>query len=158
MPDLPEDVDDDDMMEQHWPPRGQNRGQRKQQSDMNSNENSESMESGGDQLSSVNLVNEQKNEQSIANDISSSPTNEYVDGENLNGDEKQDRMNRQRPTRNNQQQQQIENRSRRYYEGNNANNQNNRRANDRDRSTWQDRTTNSKLSSIHRTEIVDFIL
>ena len=82
MPDLSEDVEDDDMMEQHWPPRGQNRGQRTQQSDMNSNEHSELMGSGGDQQSSINLVNEQKNDQSGNNDTSSSPKNEYFDDEN----------------------------------------------------------------------------
>jgi len=135
-----------------WPPRGQNRGQRKQQSDI-LNENSESPESG-DQQSSLNPPIESKSEQSINSDETSSPINDINEDENINSDEKQDRVNRPRINRTNQQQQ-IENRGRRYYDGNinnnnnnnnnnhNQNNQNNRRTNDRDRSSWQDRTSNN---------------
>lgn len=129
-----------------WQPRGQNRGQRKQQSDILLNENSESTESG-DQQTSLNPPNESKSEQSINSDETSSPINDINDDENINSDDKQDRINRPRINRTNQQQQQqqIENRGRRYYEGNtnntnnNNNNLNNRRTNDRDRSSWQDR-------------------
>ena len=128
------------MMGQVWPPRGQNRGQRKQQSDNLSNENSESTEFG-DQQSSLNPPTESKSEQSINSDETSSPINDPNDDENINSEEKQDRVNRQRVTRTNQQQ--IENRGRRYYDGNtnNNNNPNNRRMNDRDRSSWQDRNS-----------------
>jgi len=140
-----------------WPPRGQNRGQRKQQSDI-LNENSESPESG-DQQSSLNPTLESKSEQSINSDETSSPINDINEDENIiNSDEKQDRVNRPRINRTNQQQQ-IENRGRRYYDGNinnnnnnnnnnhNQNNQNNRRTNDRDRSSWQDRNTGGNTGS-----------
>jgi hypothetical protein len=144
---MPEDAEDDDMMGPIWPPRIQNRGQRKQQSDIMSNENSESTESG-DQQSSLNPPLESKNEQSMNSDETSSPNNDANDDENMNSDDKQVRLNRPRTARTNQQQQQqqqqqIENRGRRYYDGNNNSNNNNsnnnRRTNDRDRSSWQDR-------------------
>ncbi|CAF4874387.1 unnamed protein product, partial [Rotaria socialis] len=64
LPDLNEDGDEDDMMGPTWPPRGPNRGQRKQQSDIMSNENSENTETT-DQLSSINPLMESKSEQSI---------------------------------------------------------------------------------------------
>ncbi|CAF0806548.1 unnamed protein product [Rotaria sordida] len=146
LPDVVEDGEDDEMIGPTWPPRGQNRGQRKQQSDIISNENSESIETT-EQHSSLNPTNESKSEQSITSDETSSPTNDTIDDENMNSDDKQDRLNRSRPTRTNQQQNSmnIENRGRRYYDGNintntNTNNPNNRRPNDRDRSSWQDRT------------------
>ncbi|CAF1331049.1 unnamed protein product [Adineta ricciae] len=147
MPDLPDDGEDDEMMGQQWPPRGQNRGQqRKQQSDNASNENSESIESG-DPQSSLNPTSESKSEQSMARDETSSPINDPNDDENMNSDDKQDRVNRPRMTRNNQQQNSmsIENRGRRYYDGgsNSNNNTNNRRLNDRDRPSWQDRNSNN---------------
>ena len=128
------------MMGPIWPPRGQNRGQRKQQSDIISNENSESQESG-DQQSILNPTIESKSEQSLNSDETSSPINDTIDDENMNSDDKPDRLNRPRITRTNQTQnsQAIENRGRRYYDGN-TNNNNNRRLNDRDRSSWQDRT------------------
>lgn len=138
---MPEDAEDDEMMGPVWPPRGQNRGQRKQQSDM-SNENPELTEAG-EQKSSSNTKAESKSEQSINSDETSSPINDGNDDENINADEKSDRNNRPRPTRANQQQQQlsIENRGRRYYDGNpNGNDNNNRRNNNRDRSSWQDRS------------------
>ncbi|UJR35854.1 hypothetical protein I4U23_028598 [Adineta vaga] len=145
--DLPDDGEDDEMMGQTWPPRGQNRGQqRKQQSDNLSNENSESIESG-DPQSSLNPVLESKSEQSMMSDETSSPIHDPNDDENMNSDDKQDRPNRPRMTRNNQQQNSmsIENRGRRYYDGNSNpnNNSNNRRLNDRDRSSWQDRNSNN---------------
>lgn len=144
------------MMSLAWPPRGQNRGQRKQQqSDIISNENSESMESG-EQQTSLNPPQESKSEQSMNSDETTSPINDNNDDENMNSDDKQDRSNRSRINRTNQQQ--IENRGRRYYDGNMNNNNNNlnnnnntnnnnnpnnnlnnRRTNDRDRSSWQDR-------------------
>jgi hypothetical protein len=145
MPDLHEDGEDDEMMGPTWPPRGQNRGQRKQPSDILLNENSESAESG-DQQSSLNPTVESKSEQSINSDETSSPIHETIDDENMNSEEKQERLNRPRITRTNQQQNSmsIENRGRRYYDGNtNNNNLNNRRPNDRDRSSWQDRTSNN---------------
>lgn len=138
---MPEDAEDDEMMGPIWPPRGQNRSQRKQQSDM-SNEHPELSE-GGDLKSSSNSKVESKNEQSINSDETSSPINDGNDDDNPNVDEKLDRNNRPRTTRANQQQQQqsIENRGRRYYDGNpNGNDNNNRRNNNRDRSSWQDRS------------------
>jgi hypothetical protein len=135
------------MMGLIWPPRGQNRGQRKQQSDIISNENSESTESGDQQTSSLNLPIESKSEQSINSDETSSPINDINDDENINSDDKQERLNRSRQNRTNQQQ--IENRGRRYYDGGNTNtsNINNRRTNDRDRSSWQDRNTGGNTGS-----------
>jgi hypothetical protein len=131
------------MMGPTWPPRGQNRGQRKQQSDITSNDNSESAESG-DQQSILNPTIESKSEQSLNSDETSSPNNDLIDDENMNTEDKQDRLNRPRINRPNQQQNSmsIENRGRRYYDGNsnNNNNLNNRRPNDRDRSSWQDRS------------------
>ncbi|CAF3491643.1 unnamed protein product [Rotaria socialis] len=145
LPDLNEDGDEDDMMGPTWPPRGPNRGQRKQQSDIMSNENSENTETT-DQLSSINPLMESKSEQSIPSDETTSPVNDTNDDENINTDEKQDRSNRSRLSRTNQQQNpmNIENRGRRYYDGNtnsNNNNPNNRRSNDR--SSWQDRSGNN---------------
>lgn len=146
MPDLADDGEDDDAMESRWPPRGPNRGQRKQQSDMLSNENSESAESG-DQPSSLNPAAESKSEQSVNSDEISSPHHDPNDDANMNADDKQDRSNRPRMTRSNQQpnSMNVENRGRRYYDGNPNNNNmpNNRRLNDRDRSSWQDRNGNS---------------
>ena len=138
-----------------WPPRGQNRGQRKQPSDMISNGNADPADAGN-HASSINPSIESKSEQSLnGDDGTASPMNEPIEDEAFNVEEKQERPNnrpeRQRSTRNNQQSNSmpIENRGRRYYEGNtNANSSNNnnnsnnhhRRPNDRDRSSWQDRS------------------
>lgn len=150
MPDLNDDGDEDEMTGPSWPPRGQNRGQRKQQSDNTSNENSEATETN-DQHSSINPLMESKSEQSLANDETTSPVNDTNDDENLNIDDKQERTTRSRISRGGNQQQSsmnVENRGRRYYDGNtnsNANNNpNSRRPNDR--SSWQDRSGNNANS------------
>ena len=134
LPDLTEDGEDDEMMGPVWPPRVQNRSQRKRQIDVLDNENSELIDIGDHQHSNSM---ESKSEQLIISDKTSIDT---IDDENMNSN------NRSRITRGNQQQNSmpIENRSRRYCDGNTtANSSNNRRLNDRDRLSWQDRSGNN---------------
>ena len=130
-----EDAEDDDSRGPPWLLRGQNRSQRKHPSDNTSNENSEPNHST-DQSSANNLNLESKSEQSLNSDETTSPINDNMDDDPpSNVEEKSDRNNRGKTSKTNSMS--IENRGRRYYDGNTNNN---RRGNDRDRSSWQDRS------------------
>lgn len=143
-----------------WPSRPQNRGQRKHPNENSViNENPEPSSSTETITNTNSLPSENKVETTTNNDEKPSPNpNEPVDEEMTAVDEKIDRSNRGRNNhRNNQSNSSmpIENRSRRYYDGNSSNNNMNRRANDRDRSSWQDRTggNNSRYRSDNNSNV-----
>lgn len=137
------------MMGTPWPSRGPNRGQRKHPSDNPSNENSDQNHSTDPSSSSNNINADSKTDPSINGDESSSNLattgNDPADDDMGNPEEKQDRNSRTKiskkgnPSSNSMP---IESRGRRYYEGS-SNSNNNRRGNDRDRSSWQDRSGGS---------------
>jgi len=142
-PDHPEDVEEEEMIGPAWSSRGPNRGQRKHPSDNPSNENSEPNHSMDSSSTSNNTTTESKNEQSINGDEPSGSINDPIDEETTGSmDDKQDRNSRTKSTKTNPSSNSmtIESRGRRYYEGN-PNLNNNRRGNDRDRSSWQDRSS-----------------